>query len=269
MNEALKSAVYGFAVGDALGVPFEFWKRGTFKCNDMVGYGTWNQSPGTWSDDTSMVLATCASIKNMGRIDPDDIMYNFLHWKKYGKYTAHGEVFDIGNTTALAINCYDEGTPWNCCGLSNERSLGNGSLMRILPLAFVDGMTFDDVKNVSCLTHAHPICAMCCDDYINHCMNFLAGDYYISALVHGVDKKESEIVSSGYVLRSLNVALWCVANTESYKSCVLKAVNLGGDTDTIAAIAGGLAGIKYGDNAIPKEWIEKLANKELIDSCLF
>lgn len=100
-------------------------------------------------------------------------------------------------------------------------------------------------------------------------MNFLAGDYYVSALVHGVNKEENEVVSSGYVLTSLNAALWCVANTESYKSCVLKAVNLGGDTDTIAAIAGGLAGIKYGYNAIPKEWIEKLANKELIDSCLF
>ena len=114
-TNALKSAIYGLAVGDALGVPYEFKFRGAFECTDMIGYGTHNQPEGTWSDDTNMALATCASIKACGRVDVDDIRDRFRRWLKEGVYTPFGEVFDCGNTCAAAIRsgrgCDDEGIP--------------------------------------------------------------------------------------------------------------------------------------------------------------
>lgn len=268
MNEKLKAAVYGFAVGDALGVPYEFKKRGTFKCKGMTGFGTWHQEPGTWSDDTSMVLATCDSIRQCGKIVPEDIMTKFYHWRFYQWYTAHGEVFDIGNTTAAALSNYADGMIAVMCGLSDEFSNGNGSLMRILPLAFVPGVTWEDVENVSKLTHAHTKSIQKCCEYVYFCKELIKNqDFLIPKHIRRMRKKD--IKSTGYVVDSLEAALWCFGTSKSYSEAVLKAVNLGGDTDTIAALTGGLAGIKWGHNAIPKEWVNQLANKELIEKCLF
>jgi ADP-ribosylglycohydrolase len=256
----LRDAVYGFAVGDALGVPYEFKRGGTFLCTDMVGGGTWGQLPGTWSDDTSMLLATCDSIREWGRVDPTDIMDRFCHWYFGGDYTARGDVFDIGCTTRDAIRRYVDGVPAYECGGNGIRNNGNGSLMRILPLAFTD-CGWELVYRVSALTHRHQIAMDCCWDLV----------YYARALIEGDAKLPigAEVISTGYVADTLDAALWCLSATDNYRDCVLLAVNLGGDTDTVAAIAGGLAGIKYGFDAIPKEWIEQLANKELIESCLF
>lgn len=264
----LKDAVYGFAVGDALGVPYEFRQRGSFRCKGMTGYGTWNQPPGTWSDDTSMVLATCNSIRVQGAINPEDIMRNFIMWRTYAHYTAHDEVFDIGRTTGEAFLNYCEGIPALKCGLTHERSNGNGSLMRILPLAFVPDVTWEDVENISKLTHGHAKCIQKCCEYIYFCKELIKNpDFPIPNHIKRMRRKD--IKSTGYVVDTLEAALWCFGTSKSYSEAVLKAVNLGGDTDTIAALTGGLAGIKYGYDAIPAKWIDKLANKELIDSCLF
>lgn len=269
MNEKLKAAVYGFAVGDALGVPYEFKERDTFHCRDMIGFGTWNQPPGTWSDDTSMVLATCDSIRECGNINPYSIMWKFVSWRYHGNYTAHGNVFDVGGTTERAIaNFALSGLPIGATGLQDEYSNGNGSLMRILPLAFVPDADCTDVENVSKLTHAHAKSVQACCEYVYYCKKLLENpDFLVPGRI--TEKYRRDIISTGYVVTSLEAALWCFGVSESYPEAVLEAVNLGGDTDTIAALTGALAALKWGIEGIPKHWIDALANKKLIDSCLF
>lgn len=273
MNK-LKDAIYGQAVADALGVPFEFNQRGTFQCVDMVGYGTYHQPAGTWSDDTSMTLATMWSIKKQKKIDCEDILSEFKNWYFKGDFTPHRETFDIGTTTRIAIT---QGK-----GLSDVSSNGNGSLMRIMPLAFVEGITEDDVQKVSSITHAHPISVEACQIFINILKQMLAGKNLKDILpnleinlpvfkrIKEIEKyPEAEIKSTGYVVDTLEAALWCFLKTNDYQSCVLKAVNLGNDTDTVAGIAGILAGIYYGLDNIPLKWLKILVNKEEIDRCIF
>lgn len=274
MKERLKDAIYGLAVGDALGVPYEFSNRGEFVCEDMIGYGTHNQPKGTWSDDTSMTLATCMSIKNKGKVDIKDIRKEFEEWMFRNKYTPFGKVFDCGNTCSNAI--YDKK------GCDDEWSNGNGSLMRIIPLAFVENISDEEIENVSAITHAHKISKEACVYYVRIAIDLLNGIELKTSIQNNIpegsiydsllwmeDYSEDEIVSSGYVVDSFEAAIWCLMKTNTYRDCVIKAVNLGRDTDTIAAIAGGLAGILYGYDAIPKEWIDSLQQKEMIEECLF
>lgn len=273
MRKELRDAIYGLAVGDALGVPVEFKKRGDFLITGMIGNGTHRQPAGTWSDDTSMTLATADSIREKGKIDTRDMMIRFREWMLSGKYTASGEVFDYGMTTAAAIV---EGKPG-----TGERSNGNGSLMRIIPLAFVPDVTDKEIENVSALTHAHRVSTTACVLYVRIVQEILKGAEIMEAVrncnpegkferLKSIDgMEESEIRSSGYVVDTLEAAIWAVANTKDYKEAVLRAVNLGNDTDTVGAVAGGLAGVIYGMDTIPKEWVEVLKNKPLIDSCLF
>ncbi len=255
--DKLKSAIYGFAVGDALGVPFEFKERGTFRCEGMTGYGTWNRAPGTWSDDTSMTLATLDSIKETGRIDPLDMKERFCDWLHKGKYTADGDTFDVGTTTQMALN--------RGSGLDDYYSNGNGSLMRILPLAFTDA-TDEEIRAVSAITHGHKISTDACVEYVHLARQLIDGKPINRDEIK--NKSMDEIKSSGFVLHTLEASIWCLLNTNSYEEAVLAAVNLGEDTDTTAAVVGGLAGIVYGYDNIPGDWIEGLKNKELIDSII-
>lgn len=270
----IKDAVYGLAVGDALGVPVEFKARDSFTVTNMLAYGSHNQPKGTWSDDTSMTLATCYSIQQTGGINPSDLKEQFRNWLYEKQFTATGEVFDVGFTTGRAIR--------KGYGDNRENANGNGSLMRILPLAFVDGVTDSQIAKVSALTHAHDTSCVACIIYVHIAQNLLAGQTILEAVKHAVSPTSQfanlldihtlprdEIQSSGYVVDSLEAAIWCLATTDSYQDCVLKAVNLGRDTDTIGAIAGGLAGILYGYDAIPAQWIADLQNKPLVDGCLF
>ena len=272
--------ILGLATGDAVGVPVEFKARDSFCVTDMTGYGTHGQPAGTWSDDTSMALATLESIGRCGCIDTTDIMENFIRWYRDASFTAHDEVFDIGNTTANALRKFLHGTAPEECGGKAINDNGNGSLMRILPLAFVDH-TPEDIRRVSALTHAHPISVQACQIYVKYAQQLLAG----------VDKREAlrvtengwraefarlpeletctraEISSGGYVVHTLEAALWCLLKTENYRDCVLTAVNLGSDTDTTGAVAGGLAGIYYGiggEKGIPEAWLDKLAAMQQI-----
>ncbi len=255
----LRDCVYGQAVGDALGVPYEFKLRGTFHCTDMVGNGSHNQPAGTWSDDTSMALATCDSIRETGRIDVADMRRRFERWYQTGAYTVDG-LFDIGNCTVSAL---EQGR-----GQTGERDNGNGSIMRILPLAFTDA-TDDEVRAVSAITHAHPISCKVCVRMVHVARRLIAGQP-VSAVTSGLaDVPEGEIRSGGVTTTTEKAALWCLATTDSYADCVLKAVNLGSDTDTTAAVAGGLAGIIYGVDAIPTGWMDTLRGKEVIEACLF
>lgn len=275
----LKDAIYGFAVADALGVPYEFKKRGSFNCTEMLGYGTHNQPAGTWSDDTSMVLATLESIKRLHKVDSTDIMNNFVKWLYEGEFTPFGEVFDIGTTTYKSIKNFKRDKDIKICGIDFFYNNGNGGLMRILPLAFLDASD-EIIDEVTALTHAHSISKEASRIYVNIVRALLSGkdiketlksmsfseDY--KHLLNLEKFKEKDISSRGFVISTLTAVLWCFINTDNYKDCVLKAVNLGDDTDTVAAIAGALAGIKYGIESIPIEWMDNLKNKELIEKCI-
>jgi len=280
VNETMiYSGIMGMVVGDALGVPVEFKSRDSFKVTDMIGYGTYNMPPGTWSDDSSMALATVESIGRLGHISTEDIMQNFYRWVDESAFTPYGEMFDIGRATREAIQRYARGTAARKCGGKGEWDNGNGSLMRILPLAFTD-CRYQTVNAVSSLTHAHEISLEACRIYISVARKLLKGKP-----LHNIVKsikpelpvyerlpkldtlQRDEIKSSGYVVDTLEAALWCNLKTSSYRECVLMAVNLGEDTDTVAAIAGGLAGIVYGvgrEKGIPEEWINQIARKDWI-----
>ncbi len=259
----LRDAIYGLAVGDALGVPYEFRLRGSFACTGMVGHGTHDQPAGTWSDDTSMTLATCDSIRACGRVDTADMLERFRAWIDGGAYAIDGVVFDYGNTTAHALAAG--------AGCAGERDNGNGSLMRIAPLAFTDA-TDDEVRAVSAITHAHPVSTGVCVDMV-HVMRSLASGALPAEAVPDFDvllaASEKDLGSGGFVRDTYCAALWCLAVSGSYEECVLRAVNLGDDTDTTAAVAGALAGIVYGVDAIPPAWMEALRGKDIIEACLF
>lgn len=294
-TQQILSGLLGLCVGDALGVPVEFTSRAE-RTKDPVdrmwSYGTWNQPAGTWSDDSS--LAFCLADALCDGFSLDAIAMQFCNWYTHAIWTPYGEVFDIGNTTAAAIQQLLKGTPPLEAGGRGESSNGNGSLMRILPMAFFDDRwnfteLLDRVHQVSCVTHAHPRSQMACGIYISIAVQLLQGKDLQIAYQQGIAQVESvynqspfagersqfqrvmdgtigtaaidTIRSGGYVVDTLEAALWCLLNGSTYAETVLQAVNLGGDTDTTAAVTGGLAGLYYGSAAIPSEWIDQLARK--------
>ena len=234
---------------------------------------------GSWSDDSSMMLATVESIARLGKINTDDIMKNFVRWVNESEFTPYGEMFDIGRATRNAIQRYVAGIPAEQCGGTAEWDNGNGSLMRILPLAFTD-CDYETVNAVSSLTHAHEISKAACRVYVYIARQLLQGKtleeiYNCFGMKQSTferlpilkDLTRDEIKSTGYVVDTLEAALWCNLNSSSYRECILLAVNLGNDTDTVAAVAGGLAGIIYGvggEQGISEEWINQIARKEWI-----
>ena len=296
--DIIKGAIFGHAVADALGVPVEFKTRSVLKENpviDMREYGTHKQPRGTWSDDTSMTLCTLASIAEKGIVDEDDIMKRFGWWMDNNYMSPHGELFDIGYTTQNAIWQYLYGDRYPY-GSSDEKSNGNGSLMRIIPVSLYHHFKNQgqekrakDIDDVSSLTHAHKRSVIGCGiyDFVieeiikNPCKESIkigldnAYSYYKSEKEIEAYKRlfkedfakleDSEIKSTGYIVDTLESAIWCLLNTDSYEECVLMAVNLGDDTDTVGAVAGGLAGVLYGYNAIPRNWINELVKNEMIE----
>ena len=285
--------ILGVAVGDALGVPVEFKARGTFHVTGMQGYGTHNQPAGTWSDDTSLTLALADNLLVGGdKPDLESIAWGFTEWYDNAAYTPHGKVFDIGNATAKAIKRLKDGVDTEKAGGAGERDNGNGSLMRIAPLTFyMFGIRkaedrFRIVKEVSSLTHAHEWSVAACYIYVEMLnklrMNrkkkeayrelredFARGVPFISKatlakfvriLENDISTlPEKDIRSSGFVIDTLEAAFWCFLTTDNYKDAVLKAVNLGDDTDTTGAVTGALAGLAYGLEGIPQEWLDQLA----------
>ena len=296
----VKDGVLGHAIGDAMGVPVEFKDREQLSYNpvtEMIGHGTYNVPKGFWSDDTSMEIALIDSIINNEKIDYTDIMNNFANWIIKGEYTPNGIVFDKGNTCLEAILRYiNQNKDPLECGLEDYYSNGNGSLMRILPVAYYsyyknlnNEQIYQLTKNISSLTHRHEISILGCYIYVLYTIKLIQGidkeeaykqiqkedyskftkeslDKYKRILKEDINNQNiNNIKSSGYIVDSLEAALWCILNTDNYKDSVLTAVNLGGDTDTIAAITGSMTGIIYGYNEIPQDWINSLARKEYLE----
>ena len=229
-----------------------------------------------------MTIATMASIVNKNEIDYDDIMKEFQSWIETGKYTQYSNTFDYGITTARGIQNYKMGIDAIECGGTGERDNGNGSLMRILPLAFIPDIDYETIENISGLTHGHLRSKIACvfyieiaksmlennltiDEHIKLAGNKIKEHYKDSGELHHFKRifndelnDEDSISSKGYVITTFESVIYSLKNTDNFRDAVLKAVNLGRDTDTVGAICGGLAGIFYGFDSIPVDWIEEI-----------
>jgi len=311
-----KGMLLGGAIGDALGVPYEFTPRDLMDKNpatEMIGHGSHNQPVGTWSDDTSLTLCLALSLTQNPQLEDDESTFlhslatYFVLWRNENFMGCGNYVFDIGLTTFNAINNIEKYINYSPvldknkllkCGIGAEvtSSLGNGSLMRILPLAgyfavanLNDDLEYQIVSNVSSLTHSSDLCIDCCyflvkfgkaliinnllhqktkEEVWNDTLEEFKGkpefDILFNNLIDLNNLNREDIHSSGYVLSTLKASIWSFLQNNDFKSSVLTAVNLGEDTDTIASISGGLAGIYYGIDNIPVEWIELLKKKDTI-----
>jgi ADP-ribosyl-[dinitrogen reductase] hydrolase len=299
-RDRMLGGLWGAVVGDALGVPVEFKGRDARKgdpVTDMRGYGTFSLPPGSWSDDSSLMLCTAQGL--LDGFDTERIGDLFVNWFTAGLWTPHGQAFDVGRGTWQAISRMQLGTPAESAGGREESNNGNGSLMRILPVAFYSATMGDEealrlAHRASAVTHGHPRSVIACGVYclivaalldgmtpreaylltMEKAGRLYSGPSFSEELVHfsrllsgDIDAlSEAAIESDGYVVHTLEASLWCLLTTDSYGSAVLKAVNLGWDTDTTAIVTGGLAGTHYGLEAVPRQWRDTLARKQEIEA---
>jgi len=299
MLKLAKDILLGTAIGDAIGFPVQFIPRKTVQKNpvtDMEKCRTFESSPGIWSDDTSLSLCLADSLCSGYNLQ--DIADKFVKWLFDGLWTPNNRAFDVGRTTMRAISNLRNGMEPKLAGLNREIDNGNGSLMRILPLiphiyGLVEEQQIQIISEVSSLTHRHPrsilACIFLCKfgmAYLN-CQNtniaFVNTQKEIKRLLSQKEFKnehshfdrlinltyeqfrniaEDDIKSTGYVIDTLEASLWSIFNNHNFKDSVLCAVNLGNDADTVGAITGALAGIIYGYDTIPHEWLNTLARKD-------
>lgn len=289
-------ALWGAVVGDALGVPVEFLDRAHVQLDPvqaMRGYGSHHQPPGTWSDDSSLALATLASLSARRALDEHDLARRFIAWLDDGYMTPRGKVFDVGNTTSAAIARLRRGVEPGLAGGADAASNGNGSLMRILPIALYFGQAplselVDRAHRASALTHRHPQSLIACGIYCLIARALMQGAAPAEAYALGAAAAdgqyraepafapelapfgrllaghlgalpEKDIRSSGYVVHTLEASVWSLLTTRSFEEAVLCAVNLGDDTDTTGTVTGGLAGLAYGVERVPAAWRDELA----------
>lgn len=293
LSGAIRAALLGHAVGDALGVPVEFTHRSARQADPVTGmraFGTHHQPAGTWSDDASLTLCLAESLAAHPHFDQADLADRIRRWLEAGYWTAHGETFDVGIATRQAVGRLARGTAPALAGGTGEMDNGNGALMRLLPLVFHP--TFQQsptayaaqlalTHEAARVTHGHPRSSLACWLYLtvaialcqaktpaeaveSMCVAaakflpaappaFRAEQSHFDAILGGAlpTLTERHVRSSGYVVHTLEAALWCLLTENTYAATVLKAVNLGDDTDTTAAVAGGLAALAYGEGAIP------------------
>ena len=290
-------SLIGLAVGDAMGAPLEFKSPGSFEpVNDMIGDGPHHLEPGEWTDDTSMALCLAESLIETGKFDPVDQLKNYLRWYREGYMSVNNRCFDIGNTTREALLIFEEtGEPYP--GPENEYSAGNGSLMRLAPVPlFYMSNPLKALKmsgQSSRTTHNHPLAVDACrymgglihGAVIGTSKNKLLSERYTpidgywdeNPLENKIDEvacgsfkelEPPEIRGRGFVVKSLEAALWAFYKTNSFEDGCLLAVNLGEDADTTGAIYGQLAGAYYGLNNIPEKWTKKLVKREMIESII-
>jgi ADP-ribosyl-[dinitrogen reductase] hydrolase len=284
----LRGALIGLAVGDAVGTTVEFRTRGSFPpVSDMLGGGPFQLRAGEWTDDTSMALCLAASLVETGGFDAHDQMVRYCRWRDEGYMSSNGRCFDIGGTVSAALARFQRsGDPFS--GSTEPHSAGNGSIMRLAPVVlfyYPDvAAVIDHAAQSSRTTHAAPEAVDACRLLAAVIFKALAGqskqeilfgDLAIGALAGGVQaiadgayrsKSVEQIKGSGYVVESLEAALWCFHTTDSFRDAILAAANLGQDADTTAAVCGQIAGAFYGEEGIPAEWRERLAQRELIGS---
>lgn len=298
-QDRIRGGMYGLLIGDALGVPYEFSSPASIPERQLI-----DMSPpsgfvrahdtvpeGTWSDDGAQALTLLQSLAECPSLDLQRFTDALLDWYRKGAMTPDGRVFDVGIQTMRALQHYaTHGDPL-ACSPRDEWNNGNGSLMRTLPCALVAAPTPDDViaraRRQSLPTHAHLRSQLACALYALMAWQMVEGKPAVEALdyaqatleeaVDPVEKTELGIIldgrldpsgGSGYVVDSLWSAIRCVLATGNYEDCVREAISLGNDTDTTACIAGGLAGILYGEHGIPQRWRERLKGRAIVEDLL-
>ncbi|MDR1389239.1 MAG: ADP-ribosylglycohydrolase family protein [Treponema sp.] len=301
MLEKIKSVLLGVAIGDALGVPVEFSDHNEIKKNPvagMTGYGTYNLPSGTFSDDSSMTFCLAEALAKSSDIDTilKETAKNFIKWMDAAYWTARGSVFDIGRTTLLSISRLKQGGSPELAGGANAEDNGNGSLMRIAPLVFylLDkpvAERFEITARISAITHGHIRSIIACFYYLEFAKQIIEGKdkreiyrnlqrsvpEYLASISTGpseiahfdrllkqdiTEADPASIWSGGYVIQTIEASIWCLMTTGNYNDAVLRAVNLGHDTDTTAAVTGGLAGLLYGMENIPAAYKETIARHD-------
>jgi ADP-ribosyl-[dinitrogen reductase] hydrolase len=281
-----RGCLLGLACGDAVGTTVEFKPRGSFApVTDMVGGGVFGLPAGAWTDDTSMALCLASSLVERGGFDAADQMERYWRWVDEGYLSSTGRCFDIGNTVHEALRRFRRtGEPFS--GSTNPQAAGNGCIMRLAPVPMFyhpDRRAVLDFSGESArTTHGAVECVEACRLFGGILHRALAGDDKEAILLaHGVDdatspairsiaraeyrpKGEQEIHGSGYVVKSLEAALWCFWHSSSFEAAILKAANLGADADTTAAVCGQVAGAYYGDSGIPSSWLDRLVMRDAI-----
>jgi len=273
----------GLAVGDAIGTTVEFAERGSFDTlTDMVGGGPFNLKTGQWTDDTSMALCLAHSLIHNKGFDATDQMNRYCNWYNYGYMSSTGECFDIGHTTLTALRKFLM-TKDPMAGSTHPRSAGNGGIMRLAPIPMFYANHINDLifyaGESSKTTHAASEAVECAQLFACQIQSALCGHSKHEILSDNrfnpietkvidiqnqsyINKSRAEIQGTGYVIDSLEAALWCFYKSSTIAETVLMAANLGDDADTTAAVAGQIAGAYYGYDSIPGEWLNKLAMKE-------
>lgn len=299
INSRVRGALIGLLIGDALGVPYEFHEPGDIPPPEQIefqppaGYNRAHRSvpPGTWSDDGAQALCLLASLLERRRFDAQDFGQRLLHWRDKGDMAVGGIVFDIGITTGAALAALKAGTPALEAGPSGQYDNGNGSLMRVLPLALwhkgTDAALVRDAHDQSRVTHGHVRSQVCCALYCLWARRILDDTPLpwpsaVSALrtIYQDNAKAMEEMEwsikpddfapgggSGYVVDSLRSAHW-VMQEPDYERVVKAAIALGHDTDTTACIAGGIAGLRGGIETIPVRWQNALRGQEIVQPLL-
>lgn len=293
--DRIEGGLLGLLIGDALGVPYEFHIASQIPPLEQIDFtppedfSPWHHvRPGTWSDDGSLALCLLASLLDCDRLDMDDLGQRFVRWHDHGYLAVDANVFDVGIQTGKAIAAIKRGTPPVETGSTDERALGNGSLMRALPLtlwsADDDDTLIADAMTQSRLTHGHLRAQVCCALYCLWARRVLQG--HAEPWADAVESLRSRWPDStaeraelefhirpddatpgdggGYVVSTLRSARWAIETTSDYASAVRAAISLGNDTDTTACVAGGVAGLLYGAQGIPARWREELRGQELL-----
>jgi len=277
--DRFEGALLGLACGDAVGTTVEFMPRGSFApLTDMVGGGPFGLQPGQWTDDTSMALCLAESLIAQPSCDPRDQMTRYANWYQWGYWSSTGDCFDIGMATREAIQAFLR-TGEALAGSTDPHKAGNGSLMRLVPIAMLYGADEPRVQEMAELssrtTHAAAECLDACRLFAVVLSRALAGQTKAQVLdLSGLSstspriaeiargswrhKSREQISGSGYVVHSLEAALWCFAQHHGFEAAVLEAANLGDDADTTAAVTGQIAGAFWGRSGIPAAWLEKL-----------
>jgi ADP-ribosylglycohydrolase len=285
----------GLAVGDALGTTLEFKAPGSFEpVTDMVGGGPFHLEPGQWTDDTSMALCLAESLIEKQGFDPVDQLQRYVHWFRKGHLSSTGQCFDIGNTIRAALVHFEKtGSPY--CEVDDPYAAGNGSIMRLAPVPmFYAGNPEEAIirsEESSRTTHGARTCGDACRYFGGLLVGALNGvdketllsehyspvpgyweahplgeEIYEIASGSFKHKEPPQIIGSGYVVKSLEAALWAFHRSHSFREGALLAVNLGNDADTTGAVYGQIAGAFYGYDGIPEEWRSKIAHRDIIES---
>ena len=286
VEDRATGALLGLAVGDAVGTTLEFSRRDAQPpLTDMVGGGPFDLAPGQWTDDTAMALALGYSLAESDAFDAGDCMTRFLGWYRSGQYSCTGTCFDIGGATRAALRRFEtNGNPFS--GSKDPDSAGNGSLMRLSPVAIWGARRGEDkvaevARLQSGLTHDAAECLAACEGFAVLTARAILGGSPADVLAPFAfdgpprvvevfagswrEKAREHISSSGYVVDSLEAALWSLGRTQSFEEAILLAANLGDDADTVAAITGQLAGALYGASGIPNRWRQRLAWHDKIE----